>query len=132
SVAKTLKVDLAQFRELEAFAQFATDLDEATKKQLERGKRSMELMKQPQYRPISFAKQSILIQLLNQGYLDQIDTKQIKNFEDKFLNYLDTAGSDLVKEIVEKKEITDEVKEEINKLADEFIKGFVAQTETKA
>jgi F-type H+-transporting ATPase subunit alpha len=126
SVAKTLKVDLAQFRELEAFAQFATDLDEATKKQLERGKRSMELMKQSQYKPISFAKQSILIMLLNEGYLDTIDTKQIKNFEEKFLAYLDASGSETINQILEKKELTDEIKVNIKKLAEEFIKGFVA------
>jgi F-type H+-transporting ATPase subunit alpha len=126
SVAKTLKVDLAQFRELEAFAQFATDLDEATKKQLERGKRSMELMKQSQYKPISFAKQSILIMLLNEGYLDTIDTKQIKNFEEKFLAYLDASGRETINQILEKKELTDEIKVDIRKLAEEFIKGFVA------
>ena len=125
SVAKTLKVDLAQFRELEAFAQFATDLDEATKKQLERGKRSMELIKQAQYHPISFVKQSILIFLLNEGYLDQIDAKEIKNFEDKFLNYLDTAGADVIKKVTDEKELSDETKNRIKELTDSFLKGFL-------
>lgn len=125
SVAKTLKVDLAQFRELEAFAQFATDLDEATKKQLERGKRSMELMKQAQYRPIAFAKQSILIFLLNEGYLDQIEADKILDFEEKFLNYLDTSGADIVKTVTDQKDISDDIKAEIRTLADSFIKGFI-------
>ncbi len=124
SVAKTLKVDLAQYRELEAFAQFATDLDDATKKQLERGKRSMELMKQAQYKPISFTKQSILIMLLNEGYLDAIDVKQIKSFEDKFLSFLDSSGADVLKQVAQTRELTDEIKAEVRKLADEFVKGF--------
>jgi len=127
SVSKTLKVDLAQFRELEAFAQFATDLDEATKAQLERGKRSMELMKQAQYNPISFAGQSILITLLNEGYLDKIDTKQIKEFEEKFLNYLETAGSDVLKKVTEEKEISEESGKRIKEIADDFVKGFSSE-----
>ena len=128
SVAKTLKVDLAQFRELEAFAQFATDLDEATKAQLERGKRSMELMKQGQYRPISFAGQSILITLLNEGYLDAIDADKISEFEEKFLNYLETAGAEVLKKVTDDKEISDETKVKIKKIADDFVAGYSPAT----
>lgn len=90
SVSKTLKVDLAQFRELEAFAQFSTDLDEATKKQLERGKRALELMKQPQYSPQSVPAQTVLLLALNQGILDQLPPEQIGVFENWVLDRLTT------------------------------------------
>ena len=90
SVSKTLKVDLAQFRELEAFAQFSTDLDEATKKQLERGKRALELMKQPQYSPQSVPAQTVLLLALNQGLLDQLAPEKIGEFEVWVLDRLTT------------------------------------------
>ena len=93
SVAKTLKVDLAQFRELEAFAQFASDLDEATKQQIERGRRGMELMKQPQYKPLSMAQQTVVIYALNEGKLDDLAIEDIKAFETGFLDYMKSTGS---------------------------------------
>jgi F-type H+-transporting ATPase subunit alpha len=79
--AGTLKLSLAQYRELEAFAQFASDLDPDTKKQLERGKRMVEILKQDVYSPISFDKQVCIIFAGNNGYLDKIDVKNIKKFE---------------------------------------------------
>jgi len=124
SVAKTLKVDLAQFRELEAFAQFATDLDEATKKQLDRGKRAMELMKQPQYTPIVFSKQAVMMLLLNEGGLDDIEPEQIQEFEEAFLRHLDTSAADIIKTITDEKAISDELKAKIQELAETFKKTF--------
>jgi F-type H+/Na+-transporting ATPase subunit alpha len=109
SVSKTLKVDLAQYRELEAFAQFATDLDEATKNQLERGKRGMEIMKQKQYDPIDFANQSVLIYALNAGALDEIEVSDIGAFEDHLRTFMNASGGAEMKRIREEKKIEDDV-----------------------
>lgn len=122
SVAKTLKVDLAQFRELEAFAQFATDLDEATKKQIERGRRAMEVMKQKQYGPIPFEEQVCVIFALNAGQLDDVAVDKIQTFEADFLSYLRSSGSSTLSAIRETKEISDDSKA----LLTELIKNFKA------
>ena len=124
SVSKTLKVDLAQYRELEAFAQFATDLDEATKKQLDRGARSMELMKQKQYSPIPFEKQSVMIFVLNEGYLDDVEVGKILEFEEKFLHFMESSASGVLKTIHDEKEISDSSKKEIKNYIEEFEKTF--------
>ncbi len=124
SVAKTLKVDLAQYRELEAFAQFATDLDEATKKQLDRGKRAMELMKQGQYTPIPFAKQAVMMLLLNEGQLDDVDAERISEFEGAFMRHIETSAADIIKTITESREISEEVQKKIVELSEEFKKTF--------
>ncbi len=123
NVAKTLKVDLAQFRELEAFAQFATDLDEATKKQIERGRRAMELMKQKQYSPMNFADQSIVIFALNNGYVDSIPMDDVLRFETELLSYMDTVGRDTMTTIKETKEINAETKTAV----EDHLKNFVSQ-----
>ncbi len=124
SVAKTLKVDLAQFRELEAFAQFATDLDEATKKQLERGKRAMEIMKQAQYSPLSVAEQTAIIFALNAGELDDIEVGKIAEFEAKFDEFLAASGSDLVRLINETGELSEDNIKELSRLISEFKSTF--------
>ncbi|MFA5946794.1 MAG: F0F1 ATP synthase subunit alpha [Patescibacteria group bacterium] len=124
NVAKTLKVDLAQFRELEAFAQFATDLDEATKKQIERGRRSMELMKQKQYSPMSFAEQAVVVYALNNGLLDSIPVADILRFEEEFLALMHGVGANVLKDITEKKDLVAENKAELEKLLKSFIEGF--------
>ncbi|MFA6130745.1 MAG: F0F1 ATP synthase subunit alpha [Patescibacteria group bacterium] len=120
SVSKTLKVDLAQFRELEAFAQFGSDLDEATKKQIERGRRAMEVMKQKQYAPLSMAEMSTIIYALNNGHLDSIEITQVQEFEKQFLVYLGSSGSDMMSEIMQKNEITDEIKAKLEKHIADF------------
>ncbi len=122
SVAKTLKVDLAQFRELEAFAQFATDLDEATKKQLDRGKRAMELMKQPQYSPIDFAEQSVMILLLNEGALDSVKPENIQDFEKSFLKHLKTQTPEIINKIHDERKVDDEMKARILTAAEDYKK----------
>lgn len=105
AVAKTLKVDLAQYRELEAFAQFATDLDEATKKQIERGRRAMEVMKQKQYSPMSFAEQSVIIFALNNGYLDGIAVADINRCEEEMLKYMHSVGAETLKKIFDSRDV---------------------------
>lgn len=123
NVAKTLKVDLAQFRELEAFAQFATDLDETTKKQIERGRRAMELMKQKQYSPMRFEEQAVVIFALNNGYLDTIDVADILRFESELLEYMKSVGNDTLKTIKETKDISADTKKDL----EGHVKNFVSQ-----
>lgn len=124
NVAKTLKVDLAQFRELEAFSQFATDLDEATKKQIERGRRAMELMKQKQYAPLPFFEQAVVIFALNNGYLDVIPVVDILRFEDELLTYMRGTGSSTLKSIESSKDVSAEAKDELIKHITTFINLF--------
>jgi F-type H+-transporting ATPase subunit alpha len=126
NVAKTLKVDLAQFRELEAFAQFATDLDEITKKQIERGRRAMELMKQKQYSPMNFAEQAVVIFALNNGMLDQIPVDEIGRCEEECLRYMRSAGAATLKKILESRDVSGEVKVELEKTVREFLGTFHA------
>ena len=87
-VAGKLRLDLAQFRELEAFAQFASDLDPATQQQIKRGQKLMEVLKQPQYSPLSVAQQVTMIFAANEGVLDNVDTKQIQRFKAEWFRYL--------------------------------------------
>ncbi|MBI1908011.1 F0F1 ATP synthase subunit alpha [Candidatus Uhrbacteria bacterium] len=124
NVAKTLKVDLAQFRELEAFAQFASDMDEATKKQIERGRRAMELMKQKQYAPLPFFEQSIMIFALNNGFLDTIDVADVSRFEQEFLAYMRTSGESTLKAIESAKDVTPEAKAELETHLKNFLGMF--------
>lgn len=127
TVAKTLKVDLAQFRELEAFAQFASDLDETTKKQIARGRRAMEVMKQKQYSPLSVAEQTAIIYALNEGKLDDIDVEKIVDFEQQFLQYMNTSGVDVMDAIKNTSQLADEVKESLEKHIADFKQLFTEQ-----
>lgn len=126
SVAKSLKVDLAQFRELEAFAQFASDLDEATKKQIERGRRAMELMKQKQYSPLSFAKQAIVIFALNTGMLDALPVTAMQKFEEECLRYFESSGAAVLKAIHDAREVSAEVKAQLETELKKFLSTFTA------
>lgn len=125
-VAGMLRLDLAQFRELAAFAQFASDLDKATLAQLERGKRMVELLKQDQYVPMPVDEQVMLIFAGTQGFLDDLPVESIKAFEDKFLKYIRAERQDLKKEIMEKKAIDDDLKIRITEAITSFKKTFQA------
>lgn len=122
SVSKTLKVDLAQYRELEAFAQFATDLDEATKKQLDRGARAMELMKQKQYCPMPFYEQAIMIFALNNEALDDVEVTKVLEFETEFVAFIKNDSPELLSTIQTSKEISEESAREIKNQIKEFKK----------
>ena len=124
NVAKTLKVDLAQFRELEAFAQFASDMDDATKKQIERGRRAMELMKQKQYSPLPFFEQAVVIFALNNGYVDGVDTALMGRLEDEMLAYMRTTGAKTLSAIEAAKDVTPEVKTELEGHLKNFLSVF--------
>src|SRR5688500_115362 len=105
-IAGSLRLDLAAYRELEAFAQLGTELDKATQKQLDRGARLVELLKQPQYRPMPVEQEVMMIYAGTQGYVDDVPVNRVQEFQDKFLQYVDTQVSGLRKTLAEKKELT--------------------------
>ena len=125
-VAGTLKLELAQFRELEAFSAFASDLDAATQAQLARGRRLVEILKQGQYSPLSVVEQVVVIYAATKGYVDGISELDIKRYEKELLEFISQKYGSLMKSIGEKKALTDEVSEELVKALDEFKAVFKA------
>lgn len=119
-VAGKLRLDLAQFRELEAFAQFATDLEEGTRKQIERGRRTVEVLKQGQYVPMSVEHQVAILYAVTNGYLDDVPVVEVKKWEEKFHEYLRTRGKNVLDAIREKKELSAGIEE----ILKEAIKKF--------
>lgn len=124
-VAGTLRLDLAQFRELAAFAAFGADLDKATMSQIERGKRMVELLKQDQYVPLPVEDQVILLFVGTQGHLDDIPVEAIKKFEAEFLHFMRDRKTDIKNELKDKKVIDDATKEKLTAAIGEFKKIFV-------
>jgi F-type H+-transporting ATPase subunit alpha len=116
-----IRLSLAQYRELAAFSQFASDLDEATRKQLERGQRVTEVMKQKQYSPMSVAEQALSIYAVNAGYMDKVDRKKIVDFEEALQAFAKTAHADFLKQVNEKPELSKEVEAGYKKICDEFV-----------
>ncbi len=123
-VAGRLRLDLAQFRELEAFAQFGSDLDEATQRQLQRGRCLVEILKQGQYSPMDVQDQIIVIYCGINGFLDDIAVDDIQKFEEEFLKFMHSDKDDLMKEILEKKEVTEEIEAALKNTVEEFKKQF--------
>ena len=121
-VAGTLRLDLAQYREMAAFAQFGSELDAATQAQLARGSRLTELLKQPQYAPEIVHRQIMSIFLGTQGYLDSVDIDDIQKVNNDFLTYMETSHSQLVNDVAEKRELTDEITEGLRAACEEFVK----------
>ncbi len=119
-VAGKLKVSLAQFRELEAFAQFGSDLDESTQKQLELGRRLTELMKQPQLSPVSMEKQVTILYAASNGYLDDVPMDKVRDFETKFYEYLETSGQGLLEAIATTKELSEDLEDKLKTLLVNF------------
>ena len=119
-VAGKLRLELAQFRELAAFAQFASDLDPATKAQISRGQRLMEILKQPQFTPLSVGKQVIQIYIVTKALVDEIDVKDMLRFRNEFFKYLDTTYPDLDKKITESGNLTEDEEKQIEKTVKEF------------
>lgn len=119
-VSGTLRLDLAQYRELQAFAQFASDLDEASRKQLERGQRMVELLKQPPYSPLSVEKQVVLIFAGTKGYLDDVAVSKIREFEDGIYPFIEAKYPDLFEQIRSKKVLDAELEEKLAKAINEF------------
>ena len=119
-VAGSMKLELAQFRALEAFAAFASDLDKASQAQLARGKRLVEVLKQAQYQPFKVEEQIVVIWAATNGYLDQIPELEVKRFEKEALEFLKSKFSGLIKTIAEKKAVSDESKAQLKAAMDEF------------
>ncbi len=125
-VAGTLRLDLAQFRELAAFAQFGSDLDKATLAQIERGKRMVELLKQDQYQPMPLADQILVLFAGTQGFLDDIPVESIKPFEQGLLSYVKSQKAELLKEIEEKKTLDEDLKNKLSEAIEAFKSTFQA------
>ena len=123
-VAGTIKLDLAQFRELEAFSQFGSDLDEATKAQLERGKRAVELLKQPQYSPVLVEHQIVALYALTKGYLDSIPVAKIGEFEAGLTEYAEQNAKTFLKQVREKKMWEEDGEAELKQAIEDFKKVF--------
>lgn len=119
-VAGKLRLDVAQFRELEAFAQFGSDLDEKTRNQIERGKRTIEILKQGQYEPMAVANQVAIIYAVSNGFLDDVAVDKINVWENDFHKYLNSSQKDLLSLIAEKKELSDDVVGKLEKAINEF------------
>jgi len=126
-VAGSIKVELAQYRDLEAFAQFASDLDEATQKQLARGQRLQEILKQPQYSPLSLDQQVAIIYAGTRGYLDDIPVEKVSSFKQGLLSYLGTAHPKYGEIVLSTKQLTDEAEEILKTAIAEFKQSFLAK-----
>jgi len=127
SVAGTLKLELAQYRELAAFAQFGSDLDPATQKQLNRGQRLVEILKQGQYKPMTVEKQVIIIFAATNGYVDAYPVSALKKYEEELLAFIESRHADLLSDLRDKKALDDTVKPKLKKALEDFKGLFVAE-----
>ena len=132
SVAGTLRLDLAQFRELAAFSQFGSDLDKVSQQQLNRGKRLVEVLKQNQYSPMPVEKQVLVIYTGTNGHLDDIAVEDVRRFEAELIKHVETNKADLLTAIREKKELTKEIKADLENILKEFKKGFGGKRDEQA
>ena len=131
-VAGSLRLDLAQYRELAAFAQFGSDLDKATLNQLNRGRRLVEVLKQPQYQPLAVEKQVIIIYAATNGYLDNVAVEQARDYETELYKFLDTRRAQLLSQLSEKRELNDQIKADLNQTLKEFGEQFAAARKAAA
>jgi len=125
-VAGSLRLDLAQYRELAAFAQFGSDLDKRTQAKLNRGARLVELLKQPQYQPMPVAEQVASLYAGTRGFMDDVPVEAVRKFEDEFLDYMRNSKADILKDIVEKKALDENIETRLKAALEEFKKGFRA------
>ncbi|HWY55523.1 MAG TPA: F0F1 ATP synthase subunit alpha [Terriglobales bacterium] len=131
-VAGSMKLDLAQYRELAAFAQFGSDLDKATQNQLNRGQRLVEILKQKQFSPLPFSKQILIIYAGTNGFLDDLPVDQVRDFEAELYKYVDTTNPGILRTIMEKKILDDNLKAELNKTIKECKETFVTEKQAVA
>ncbi|OGP13821.1 MAG: F0F1 ATP synthase subunit alpha, partial [Deltaproteobacteria bacterium GWA2_54_12] len=127
SVAGTLKLELAQYRELAAFAQFGSDLDPATQKQLNRGQRLVEILKQGQYKPMTVEKQVIIIFAATNGYVDSYPVSALKKYEEELMAFIESRHADILTDLRDKKALDDTVKPKLKKALEDFKGLFVAE-----
>jgi F-type H+/Na+-transporting ATPase subunit alpha len=131
-VAGSLRLDLAQYRELAAFAQFGSDLDKSTLSQLNRGRRLVEVLKQPQYQPLGVEKQVVIIYAATNGFLDAVAVEHVRAYETELYQFLETRRAQLLSSLVEKKQIDDQLKTDLNQTLKEFGDSFAAARKTAA
>ncbi|MDR0407849.1 MAG: F0F1 ATP synthase subunit alpha [Campylobacteraceae bacterium] len=126
-VSGTLRLDLAQYRELQAFAQFASDLDEASRKQLERGQRMVELLKQPPYSPLAVEKQVIIIYAGAKGFLDDVATADVNKFENELYPFIEAKYPDILEQIGTKKVLDKDIEDSLKKALNDFKTTFAVK-----
>ena len=126
-VAGTLRLDLAQYRELQAFAQFASDLDESSRKQLERGERMVEVLKQPQYSPLPVEKQVVIIYAGANGFLDDIEAGEVTRFESELYPFVEAKYPEILEQIRDKKKLDKDIEDLLSKALNEFKATFAAK-----
>jgi F-type H+-transporting ATPase subunit alpha len=126
-VAGTLKLDLAQYRELAAFAQFGSDLDKSTQAQLNRGVRLVELLKQPQFMPMSLAQEIVVLFAGTRGFIDKYDVEKVRIYEQQLLSFVESKYSEIMKEIDDKKIISPDLEKKMKDVMTEFDSVFVAE-----
>jgi F-type H+-transporting ATPase subunit alpha len=131
-VAGSLRLDLSQYRELEAFAAFASDLDENSRKQLDRGARLVELLKQPQHQPMPVEEQVVSIFLGTKGHLDSVPVEDVRRFETEFLDHMRAAHEDILKEIRETKQLSEQTEDKLTDVINQFKKGFATSDGSSA
>jgi F-type H+-transporting ATPase subunit alpha len=131
-VAGSLRLDLAQYRELAAFAQFGSDLDKATQAQLNRGRRLVEILKQPQYQPLPVEKQVVIIFAATKGYLDSIDIEHVRRYEEELYRFLERNHPQILAQIAEKKILDDQLRGAIEAALEQFGRQFVGPAQAAA
>jgi F-type H+-transporting ATPase subunit alpha len=129
-VGSTLKLDLAQYRELAAFAQFGSDLDPLTQKQLNRGQRLTELLKQPQFHPLTWQQQVVILFAGTQGYLDELKVSDIHDYEGGIYKYFAAAQTELMDSLTEKKALDDDLRKGLHAALKEYTENFKSNHET--
>jgi F-type H+-transporting ATPase subunit alpha len=125
-VGSTLKLDLAQYRELAAFSQFGSDLDKVTLQQLNRGARLTELLKQPQFQPLPIEKQVVILYAGVNGLLDDVEVADLRAFEDGFYPYLENSAPAILTDIATKKALDDDIKKRLTDAVNDFKASFLA------
>jgi F-type H+-transporting ATPase subunit alpha len=125
-VAGSLRLDLAQYRELAAFAQFGSDLDKQTQSQLNRGRRLVEILKQPQYQPLGVEKQVVIVYAATKGFIDAVAIEDVRRYEEELYRYLETRQPRVLAGILEKKTLDDEVKGALEAALKDFGQQFLA------
>lgn len=126
-MAGSLRLDLAQYRSLAAFAQFGSDLDKASQAQLNRGRRLVEILKQAQYQPLPVEKQVLIVYAGTNAWLDDVPVELCRPFEEELYRYVDNGHPDLLKDIADKKVLDDDLKTRINKVLTDFKARFLAE-----
>ena len=131
-VSGSIKLDLAQFREMEAFSQFASDLDQSTRNLLERGRRLTEILKQPQYLPLKVEEQVVVIFAGVKGYLDKINISEITNFENYLLKELRTKGKKILDNIESEQALSESLEGELNTFLSSLVDNFLEENNAKS